>query len=91
MKQTKQYMIMRKQRFSGRNTRFLTTFGSFRYKAELQGGEEFVVVPYNKATKFTDKFRKESYQVAKDLKKKLGSTGKSFRVVPGFFFGVKEV
>jgi len=91
MNQSKQYLVMRKQHSAGHNTRFLTTFGSFRYKAELQGGEEFVIVPYKKAVKFTNEFQQESYQVAKNLKRKLGSAGKSFGVRPDFFFAPKEV
>lgn len=84
------YMI---KRWSGdHNTRFLTNFGSFRYKSELQGGEEFVMFDaYNNAHKAVSKFQKEARQAAKDLKKSLGHKAKTFHIDSDFIFGIKEV
>lgn len=85
-----QYYI---QRISGEhNRRFLTTFGSFRYEAELQGGEKRVILDdYKKANKLSSDFNKKAYETASVLKEKLGTAGKNFIVSPDYYYVVATV
>lgn len=85
-----QYYI---QRISGEhNRRFLTTFGSFRYEAELQGGEKRVILDdYKKANKLSSEFSKKANETADALKKKLGKAGKNFIVLPDYYYSVVTV
>jgi len=85
-----EYIVYRQQ-MHGNNRRYLTTFDSFRYEAELQGGEDFAVVSYNKAAKLANKYRKQMEQAAKDFKKKHGKAAQCFMILPNCYFGTQLV
>lgn len=85
----KKYLIVRES--GDHNKRYLTNFGSFRYKSELQGGEEFVAAPHGDAVYLSDKLQNEARQSAKDFKKSLGRAARHYVIYSDFLFDVKEV
>ena len=86
----KKYLIQRR-RHRNSNARFLTTFDSFRYKAELQGGEYFVVfTDYNEAQKVAQKLLENAKRRAADFKKSLGKKANGIVIRNGYYYCVRE-
>lgn len=86
----KKYLIQRCMHRNS-NARFLTTFDSFRYKAELQGGEYFVVfADYNEAQKVAQKLLEKARKHADDFKKSLGKKADGVVIHNGYYYYVRE-
>jgi len=81
-----QYLIVRLS-LDNHNGRYLTNYDSFRYKAELQGGEEFVVFEtYAAARKMAEKLNNDCIKAAKDFKDSLGKKGDGLQICSSYTF-----
>lgn len=86
----KKYLIQRHTHRSS-NARFLTTFDNFRYKSELQRGEDFAVfADYNKAQKVAQELLEKARKHADGIKKSLGKKADGIVIHSGYYYCIRQ-